>query len=1654
MGDAFKGLTIRIGADARPLSSALSSIKTQANEAQRSISRLTRSLRFDGNDVAAMSARINLMDDRILLAARSANVLRTSLTQASAQTRKLAANTANVHAAAQRAKDGFNAVDTALQRGYDAMKEFKSASDGISLKKASKQINAMKADAEALASVVRGMFESGRELPFGIQAKSADEAYLKALATIRSLKAEQKSYNAQLTRMNEAKAFVNARNDLVLYEAELRKAATEQVRFQAELMATGGSQAFASLRADVKAMDSAVDSASASARKMSAAYDMMPRSIDHAKAKLQAIRSEQAAVNGQIDKIKAAMRELEAAPGFDKAAAGAANLRIEAQRAERELVEQKVKVAALSEEYDRLGKDARAAMIAAKAGSEGASASVLELNSRLRATGASLHAERAAMAGMERTLASMRMALQHQDLGEQLAYATAHYDRLSKTVRSGVNWANIGASVKNLGYAMYSTLTPAIMIGARYAVQAAEDVDSAYRDMRKTVNGTEEQFEALKDAAIDFSRTHVTSADTLLGIESLGGQLGIAVENLGGFSEVISSLDIATNIEAEDLATYVGQLSNIMDDMRVHKDDPKGYQESITSFADALVRLGNNSAAQESNIMNVMMRIASLGNISGFTTPQLLAISDAVAATGQGSEAAGTAISKTFSNIETAVGKGGDALKGFADVAGMSSERFAKSWNETPMEAFTAFIGGLRRIDQEGGSVDRTLGGLGINAVRQKQALMGLTTTFDVMTGATKMADDAWNGLSTDLGNGKIEEAGDAAREAQRKSEGFSGQLAMMKNNATAMAVELGDGFVPFMHALSSTFQDFTGALAEMPPEMKTAITGLLAFTAAAGPAAVGIGSFLTAVTNIRKALGGIPKAWNDVIKGLSRLSTAGLAKTLGSQLGKSLEVDVGIPITKVGAKFDTLKGKVGSFVKAAGPGGMAILSIAAVGLGMEIKAIADHYAKVAKRAEEMKAIGTSSFDAMSDAAKRSSAKIGSSIGDVVENRKLLDYLKEGSDGYDEWISERAASKERIKELATETFGNVAVIERDADTISALMAKAGAGYKLTESEQARLTAAVESFNEATGESISVVSAENGVLADSTGKAIKNAQAFNELAEAKKYASIQKYWGEASNDSTKSQVENSNELAKAEGDLEKARELFGYYQRLEAGFDQFGTAHSREYEEALDSYNKLIGRVAKLRGEQGELAKDAENNATMYAMAAKKSKTNIEKMLLDPASKVPGILDENGQRVSSFVDALNSLGPAAQNLSPDKVEELAHAWNVDLASILPLLRQYGIGLDALDRQQINGKEFYVTDNGTIVDAEGNLQYLHAFQIGDKRYWVGDDGSVYDEKGKLDELDGVKIDDKWYIVRDDGSVIDQLGRVQQLRAIQIGDKHYFVTSDGSVKDETGDVTQLDSFKIGDKTYVVDDKGSVWDSRGKVEGLDGIRIGNKPYIVDDRGSIRDQTGKLERFDTITIDDKPYYVDDNGTVYDNEREIGKLDEMGISDKDYDAKTGKLTDEGKAKLDGIIRALGQINDKTVNVTVNEWMNKVETTVRKMFTQKEAAGGFYRFHANGGFVTDGVTDLGLDRYGVRHIAGEAGREWVMQHADGTKSIVPVQNRRYLEPYAGIIASMITPTQAAPVNVTMYVTAAPGMNEEQFAGAVERRLKAHIAMGGR
>jgi len=62
----------------------------------------------------------------------------------------------------------------------------------------------------------------------------------------------------------------------------------------------------------------------------------------------------------------------------------------------------------------------------------------------------------------------------------------------------------------------------------------------------------------------------------------------------------------------------------------------------------------------------------------------------------------------------------------------------------------------------------------------------------------------------------------------------------------------------------------------------------------------------------------------------------------------------------------------------------------------------------------------------------------------------------------------------------------------------------------------------------------------------------------------------------------------------------------------------------------------------------------------------------------------------------------------------------------------------------------------------------------------------------------------------------------------------------------------------------------------------------------------------------------------------------------------------------------------------------------------------------------------------------------------MEHADGTMSVVPIENRRYLRPYAEVIASMIGSGTVNNINVTLAYDASS--DASQLARGLARELR--------
>ena len=190
---------------------------------------------------------------------------------------------------------------------------------------------------------------------------------------------------------------------------------------------------------------------------------------------------------------------------------------------------------------------------------------------------------------------------------------------------------------------------------------------------------------------------------------------------------------------------------------------------------------------------------------------------------------------------------------------------------------------------------------------------------------------------------------------------------------------------------------------------------------------------------------------------------------------------------------------------------------------------------------------------------------------------------------------------------------------------------------------------------------------------------------------------------------------------------------------------------------------------------------------------------------------------------------------------------------------------------------------------------------------------------------------------------------------------------------------------------------------------------------------GDINVVKGYLDALNAAGIDPKELHVNDNGEIEDAKGRVVDLDKQTIDDKSFSvyANTSPAVDA----ISKVQSYLAEIRDKHITVSVNQVISGAARAVMG------ATGGMAKLHASGGFITSGPTALGYDANGTLHIAGEAGREWIKKHADGTTSILPIENKRYLKPYAQEIAGMIGGTGTVNnYNITLDYKAGDDANK--------------------
>lgn len=410
----------------------------------------------------------------------------------------------------------------------------------------------------------------------------------------------------------------------------------------------------------------------------------------------------------------------------------------------------------------------------------------------------------------------------------------------SGAVGKGLDWVSkhegelnrFGGTMTKVG-----TLGAAALGGLAWA---AMDWESAWAGVTKTVDGSNEQMGRLEAGLRAMSKELPASHTEIAAVAEAAGQLGVETDSILGFTRTMLDLGETTNMSADEAATSLARLMNIMGTS----------QSDVDRLGSTVVALGNSYATTEAEIVAMGMRLAGVGSQMRMSESDVLAMAGAMSSVGIEAEAGGTAMSNSMKKIDAAVRSGGDKLELLAQVSGMSAEEFSASWRDNAGATVAAFTEGLGGMIASGQDANTVLSELGMTGIRESDSLLRLA-------GATEAAGASQNILrdALEMGAQAWDDNTALSIEAAARYETTAAQMQMAINGIKDEAITLGQYLLPIFNDLLGGINGLMEGFAGLDEHQRTGILAIAGVGTVAALAVGGVIKLVTGLANLRTGL-------------------------------------------------------------------------------------------------------------------------------------------------------------------------------------------------------------------------------------------------------------------------------------------------------------------------------------------------------------------------------------------------------------------------------------------------------------------------------------------------------------------------------------------------------------------------------------------------------------------------------------------------------------------------------------------------------------------------------------------------------------------------------------------------------------------------------
>lgn len=286
------------------------------------------------------------------------------------------------------------------------------------------------------------------------------------------------------------------------------------------------------------------------------------------------------------------------------------------------------------------------------------------------------------------------------------------------------------------------------------------------------------------------------TAEGLAQIVAAGGQAGIAKEDLIGFAEAAAKMGVAFDISADDAGQMMAEWRSAF----------KMNQGQVNTLADQINYLGNTTAASAPKISAVVQRIGPLGEVGGAAAAQIAALGASMVATGVKEEIAATGIKNMILNLTAGEAATKSQQEAFKSL-GLDAKNMAKLMQDDAQGAIMQVLESIKQLPEhtQGATLTKLFGKESVAAIAP------LLTNIEALKENFEKVGDA------------AQYAGSMQEEFDARAATTENSLILLKNNAIALAIALGNELLPYVGKLSEILTKATervGAFTEKHPAL------------------------------------------------------------------------------------------------------------------------------------------------------------------------------------------------------------------------------------------------------------------------------------------------------------------------------------------------------------------------------------------------------------------------------------------------------------------------------------------------------------------------------------------------------------------------------------------------------------------------------------------------------------------------------------------------------------------------------------------------------------------------------------------------------------------------------------------------------------------